>query len=126
MCNFVVVEVTKLDSNNKHNNNNKKITLHSCTDQLKNSYILNNSTHSPALQCITYTGSSYHSWPPDASTRGVHLTVHCLLNCIPQHVKMTLCDTALDHQMPLVGVHLTVHCLLNSIPHSSACQDDLT
>ena len=47
---------------------------------------------------------------------GVHLTVICLLNCIPQHVKMTLCSTALDHQMPLLGVHLTAHCLLSSIP----------
>ena len=129
----------------------------------------NNNTHSPALQCITYIGSSYHSWPLDASaggyiwlstafsiaflnmsrwpyvvllltirclcwgyvwlstafsiaflnmsrwphivlllaTRclywGVHLTVHCLLNCIPQHVKMTLCSIALGHQMPLLG-----------------------
>ena len=44
--------------------------------------------------------------------QGVHLTVHCLLNCIPQHVKMTLCSTALDHQMPLLGeVHLTWVCL---------------
>ena len=34
---------------------------------------------------------------------GVHLTVHCLCNCIPQHVKMTLCGTALGHQMPLLG-----------------------
>ena len=72
MCNFVV-SVTKLESNNnnKHNNNNnKKITLHSCSDQFKNSYIMNNSTHSPALQCITYIGSSCNSWPPDASTGG--------------------------------------------------------
>ena len=36
-----------------------------------------------------------------ASTREVHLTVLCLLNCSLQNVKMTLCSTGLDHQMPL-------------------------
>ena len=35
--------------------------------------------------------------------RGVHLTVHCILNCIIQNVKMTLHSTALGHQMPLPG-----------------------
>ena len=43
------------------------------------------------------------SWPPDASTRGVCLTVHCILNCILQNVKMTIHSTALGHQMPLLG-----------------------
>ena len=45
----------------------------------------------------------YHSWPPDASTRGVHLT-----ECQPdpkddQNVKITWCSTILGHQMPLPG-----------------------
>ena len=44
---------------------------------------------------------------------GVHLTVYCLLYCILQSVKLTLCSTATGHQMPLLGVCLTVHCLLN-------------
>ena len=68
------------------------------------------------------------SGPPDASTRGVHLTVHCLLNCILQNVKMTLCSTDLDHQMPLLGVCLTVHCLLNCILQNvmmTLCSTDL-
>ena len=47
---------------------------------------------------------------------GVHLTVHCLLNCILQNVRFTWCHTALGHQMPLLGVHLTVYCLCNCIP----------
>ena len=34
---------------------------------------------------------------------GVYLTVHCILNCILQNVKMTLCSTALGYQMPLLG-----------------------
>ena len=35
--------------------------------------------------------------------QGLSLTVQCILNCIPQHVMMTLCSTGLDHQMPLLG-----------------------
>ena len=35
-------------------------------------------------------------WPPDASSGGC-LTVHCILNCIPQHVIMTLCSTGPHH-----------------------------
>ena len=55
----------------------------------------------------------YCSWPPDASTMGVHLTVHCILNCMLQNVRMTLCSTAHGLKMPVLGVHLTVHCILN-------------
>ena len=131
LCNFVAA-VTKLHSN--ENNNNKEITLHSCTDQLKNWYILNNSTHSPALQCITYhsnscsandknlnswyIGSPYHSWPPDASTREVHLTeaqpdpkdnqksrwsdVVLLLATRCLYWTLEVC-TILGHQMSLLG-----------------------
>ena len=45
----------------------------------------------------------HHYWPADASTRGVCLTVHCILNCIPQDVKMTLHSTTIDQQMSLLG-----------------------
>ena len=46
----------------------------------------------------------------------VCLTVHCIFNYIPQHVKMTLCNTTLGHQMTLGGrVCLTVHFILNYI-----------
>ena len=40
---------------------------------------------------------------------GVCLTVYCLVNCIPQHVKLTLCSTALDHQMPLPSRYLWLY-----------------
>ena len=114
MCHFIVVAVTKLDSNNnnKYNNNNKKITLHSSTDQF------NLRTHIYwirvliLLHCnVLLTLVVYIILGHQIPLQGVCLTVHCLLNCIPQHVKMTLCSTAPGHQMPLLGGNLTWVCL---------------
>ena len=56
----------------------------------------------------------YWSWPWTACNRGYI----CLCN-----VKMTLCSTALGHQMPLPGG--TSDCNLPSQLHSSTCQTDL-
>ena len=39
---------------------------------------------------------------------GVHLTVICLLNCSLQNVKLTLCSTGLDCQMPLPGGYICI------------------
>ena len=49
--------------------------------------------------------------------QGLHLTVHCILNCILQNVKMTLHGTALGHQMPLLwgtsaSANLNTLCIL--------------
>ena len=60
----------------------------------------------------------YCSWPPDASTGG-YICIFPIAS--PQTIKLTLCmtvnvmltlyNTALHHQMPLLGVHL--HCILS-------------
>ena len=123
MCNFVVVAVTKLDSNN----NNKKITLHSCTDQFKNSYILNNSTHSSALQCITYIGSSYHlghQMPLLGGTSDCPLLSQ-LHSSFLNTSRLPYIVLLLATRCLYLGVPLTVHYFLNCIPHSSTCQDYL-
>ena len=86
---------TKLPSKNKNNNNNNK--------KIKYVVLL------LATRCLYW---------------GEHLTVICLLNCIPQNVKFTLCSTDVDHQMPLPGG--MSDCPLHSQLHSSTCQDDLT
>ena len=123
MCQFVVVAVTKLDSknnnNNKHNSNNKKITLHSSTDQFNSRTHIYWITVLILLHCNVLLTLEVHTiLGNQMPLQGVHLTVHCLLNCIPQHVKMTLCSTALDLQMPLPGGY-TSDCPLPSQLHSS-------
>ena len=53
------------------------------------------------------------SWSPDVTIQGVHLIwdfekcIQCILNCILQNVKMTLCSTLLGHQMPLPGGYIS-------------------
>ena len=39
---------------------------------------------------------------------GVHLTVHCILICILQNVKMTLCSIVLGHEMHLAGGYICI------------------